>query len=165
VAAIPQRTSFARVLFVLAAVVVVLVGVRLAAPVLNPMVSAPKVSFDSSMAARKVHWLPLLVEVSHLASERFLSSPSPVLLTVNVLTASAGLAPTTNVPAATSSVATIISNPSATTLLPTGSPLAFSTIIFLVASLVFWAGSYPRSLLEGGQRAVLRLHATPPCVT
>ena len=38
--AIPQRTSFARVLFVLAAVVVVLVGVRLAAPVLNPILFA-----------------------------------------------------------------------------------------------------------------------------
>jgi len=38
--AIPQRTTFARVLFVLAAVVVVLVGVRLAAPVLNPILFA-----------------------------------------------------------------------------------------------------------------------------
>lgn len=39
-AAIPQRTSFARVLFVLAATVVVLVGVHLAAPVLNPILFA-----------------------------------------------------------------------------------------------------------------------------
>ncbi len=39
-AAIPQRASFARVLFFLAATVVVLVGVRLAAPVLNPILFA-----------------------------------------------------------------------------------------------------------------------------
>src|SRR5215207_6060453 len=38
--AIPQRTTFARVLFVLAAAVVVLVGVRLSAPVLNPILFA-----------------------------------------------------------------------------------------------------------------------------
>jgi len=35
-----DRTSFARVLFVLAAAVVVLVGVRLSAPVLNPILFA-----------------------------------------------------------------------------------------------------------------------------
>ena len=39
-AAIPQRASFAQVLFILAATVVVLVGVRLAAPVLNPILFA-----------------------------------------------------------------------------------------------------------------------------
>ncbi len=39
-AAIPQRASFARVLFILAATVVVLVGVRLSAPVLNPILFA-----------------------------------------------------------------------------------------------------------------------------
>ena len=39
-AAIPQRASFARVLFILAAAVVVLVGVRLSAPVLNPILFA-----------------------------------------------------------------------------------------------------------------------------
>ena len=38
--AIPQRASFARMLFVLAAAVVVLVGVRLSAPVLNPILFA-----------------------------------------------------------------------------------------------------------------------------
>ena len=38
--AIPQRASFARVLFILAAAVVVLVGVRLSAPVLNPILFA-----------------------------------------------------------------------------------------------------------------------------
>jgi AI-2 transport protein TqsA len=38
--AMPQRASFARMLFVLAAAVVVLVGVRLAAPVLNPILFA-----------------------------------------------------------------------------------------------------------------------------
>ena len=39
-AAIPQRASFARVLFILAAAVVVLVGMRLSAPVLNPILFA-----------------------------------------------------------------------------------------------------------------------------
>jgi AI-2 transport protein TqsA len=39
-AAIPQRASLARVLFILAAAVVVLVGVRLSAPVLNPILFA-----------------------------------------------------------------------------------------------------------------------------
>jgi AI-2 transport protein TqsA len=39
-AAIPQRASFARMLFILAAAVVVLVGVRLSAPVLNPILFA-----------------------------------------------------------------------------------------------------------------------------
>jgi AI-2 transport protein TqsA len=39
-AAIPQRASFARMLFILAATVVVLVGVRLSAPVLNPILFA-----------------------------------------------------------------------------------------------------------------------------
>jgi AI-2 transport protein TqsA len=39
-AAIPQRASFARMLFILAATVVVLVGARLAAPVLNPILFA-----------------------------------------------------------------------------------------------------------------------------
>jgi predicted PurR-regulated permease PerM len=38
--AIPQRASFARVLFIVAATVVVLVGVRLSAPVLNPILFA-----------------------------------------------------------------------------------------------------------------------------
>jgi predicted PurR-regulated permease PerM len=38
--AIPQRASFARMLFILAAAVVVLVGVRLSAPVLNPILFA-----------------------------------------------------------------------------------------------------------------------------
>jgi AI-2 transport protein TqsA len=38
--AIPQRASLARVLFILAAAVVVLVGVRLSAPVLNPILFA-----------------------------------------------------------------------------------------------------------------------------
>ena len=38
--AIPQRASFAQMLFVLAAAVVVLVGVRLSAPVLNPILFA-----------------------------------------------------------------------------------------------------------------------------
>jgi AI-2 transport protein TqsA len=38
--AMPQRASFARVLFILAAAVVVLVGVRLSAPVLNPILFA-----------------------------------------------------------------------------------------------------------------------------
>ena len=39
-AAIPQRASFARLLFILAAAVVVLVGVRFSAPVLNPILFA-----------------------------------------------------------------------------------------------------------------------------
>ena len=72
----------------------------------------------------------------------FLSPPTPTLLTVNVLAASAGLTPTTKSPAAVSSVATIINKAGATNLLPAGPP-AFCTIISVVPSLC-WAGSYPR---------------------
>src|SRR5215210_5165186 len=59
--------------------------------ILNLMASAATVAFASSMAALSVHWLPVLREVSHLPLV-FLSEASPVLLTVKVVAAWAGLA-------------------------------------------------------------------------
>src|SRR5215210_2492906 len=59
-------------------------------PMLKLIVSAPAVSFDSWMAARNVHWMPLSDEESHTLLLMFMSLALPVLLTVKVVAASAG---------------------------------------------------------------------------
>jgi hypothetical protein len=52
---------------------------------LNVIVSAPVVSFDSWIAALKVHWLPAVeASTSHTALARLASGLSPVRFTVNV---------------------------------------------------------------------------------
>jgi hypothetical protein len=59
-------------------------------PMLNLILSGPGMSLASCMAARKVHCLPLVGDVSHTLSLMSLSVASPVRLTVKVVTASAG---------------------------------------------------------------------------
>ena len=55
------------------------------------MVSAPRVSFASSMAARSVHWRPALVETSQTSSARLRSLALPTDVTTNVTSACAGV--------------------------------------------------------------------------
>ena len=59
-------------------------------PMSKSMVSAPAVSLASSMAALRVHCLPVVTESeSHLSSAISASASSPVPLTVNVAAAAA----------------------------------------------------------------------------
>src|SRR5688572_22406688 len=82
----------------------------LPAVMLKLMVSAPAVSFASWMAARNVHWFPLLDDTSHAALVRFRSGKSPMRLTVNVVAASAGPAKVRTAPTETATATRVAVN-------------------------------------------------------